>query len=306
MLSDKTTAIHGLVAELGDTRCRPEDIPDFAQLCQQAGLNPDLSMMGCEFYCKMAQPLEEYIKRSASRTLETARISADAIDTVIFSTSDVNLKSFGKTTASKLLLELGLSAACPIMLSLQQCASSLVALEYGRQLLISGCAQNILFIFYDFVEEDCQRITPFALFGDAVVSFVLNKEPSSGVLIGRHSLALDPRGLHGEDDFSTRNAAVLRAYSKLLPGDELNQVDYFLATNLYRPLATMGAAMSGVNRAKLYIETLPSAAHCGICDWAINLNHLLSRVESKQAKKLIVQASAPGFFACSTVDIIQK
>lgn len=304
MFFDKTTAIHGLVYELGDTRCRADAIQNFAELCQQAGLDPDLSMMGCEYYSKMSQPVDEYIKCSVSKTLQAARISADVIDTVIFSTSDVNLKSFGKSTASKLLLEMGLSIACPLVLSLQQCASSLLALEYGRQLLINGRAHNILFIFYDFVEEDCQRITPFALFGDAVVSLVLNKDSSSGILLGGHSLVLDTLGLRGEDNFSSRNDAVVRAYSQLFPSDELKHVDYFLATNLYRPVATMAAAMSGVSRAKLYIETLPSAAHCGICDWAINLHHLISMQGAKQAKKLVVQASAPGFFACSAVDIV--
>ncbi len=315
MTSDRCIGIFGLSCELGDVESDPTNIAEFESLCATAKIAPNMAAMGCESYWKMSEGFDTYIVKSVRSTLEKIDLNPSDIDRIVFSASDNNLRWFKRDTVGEIIRQLELKNALPGVVSLQQCASSLVALDTAKRLVTDGAANNVLVVCFDFVEQDEERITSFALFGDAVVSFVVKESNleryisghggNGQCVVGNYAIAVDRQGLIGKDDFTSRKSAAQNVYGQLFTDAEIgmDRIEYFISTNTYRPVATISASISGIERSKLYIETLPINAHCGICDWALNLNHFLENKECKIGQQLALQATAPGFFACTLIEL---
>lgn len=308
--SDQHVYFSGLSCEFGDTQCSFKDIEHFESQCATAGLETDLTQMGCNTFWKMTQPLQQYIYQAVKATLSKCALAPEAIDRVIFATSDDNLRWFSRDTVGEVLTALGLSNCTPMVVSLQQCASSLTALDTGKSLLTQGQAKNVLVVNFDFAVDDSRRITSFALFGDAVISYLLSTDPISSLTVGHSVIGVDYAGFSGKDDFASRVAVSKKVYDNIFAhyGSLADDIERFFSTNTYRPVATMSASLSGIHRSKLDIDTLKDRAHCGICDWAINLENYLHQGEGyrviEAGKKFAVQASAPGFFACTILESV--
>jgi hypothetical protein len=154
------------------------------------------------------------------------------------------------------------------------------------------------------VVDDAERIKPFALFGDAVASCVLSREVGEELAFVSYSVNLDFSGLVGRDSFESRETVAARTLSQALDqgGARIAEIEKFFSTNVFKPLALFNADICKIPRARLYIETLRERAHCGNCDWLINLLHYRERSGWMRGKKYLIQSPAPGFFACALLE----
>jgi len=291
--------LSSFACEFGDRERAPESIEGLAAMCAARGLTLGLPAMGCGTFWQMTGPLEPYILRCVSRTLASSGVPADAVGHLVFSTMDSTLRHVNPDLAREVLTGLGLVRCLPTLISAQQCASSLAAVEHASRLLAGPGASHAIVVSFDFVVDDADRVQSFALFGDAVTSCLVSRD-AAGLAWRSYGVGVDFAGIAGRDSFETRKQVVATTLGRVLAegGARLEDVERCFSTNFYKPIALFNAGISGIHRGRLGIDTLSRRAHCGNCDWMINLAHHQDTAGLAPGKTYLAQSFAPGFFAC--------
>jgi 3-oxoacyl-[acyl-carrier-protein] synthase III len=298
-----TLNLSGFACAFGELPRPPESIAQHEEICAAHGVSLELSTMGCKTFWQMTRKLESYVVASIAETLARSNVAADQVDAVLFASSDQNLPALHVDFTRNVLAELGLVRCIPTLISFQQCASSLAALAHARGLLADPSVSHVLLVAFDFVRLDCDRIKPFALFGDAVASCLVSRDRGIGLTLRSCGSAMDMKGLRGSDDFGSRRSVAARVLQEALSkaNVKLPEIERVFSTNIYKPIAMFSTSMLGIRREQLYIETLAERAHCGNCDWMINLSHALQQGLISPARKYVIHASAPGFHAAGVL-----
>jgi 3-oxoacyl-[acyl-carrier-protein] synthase-3 len=293
--------IGSFACELGDVECRPEDVPGFEEAWSAVSPGADFATMGCGAFRKMTGQLEDYVIECVRRTLSDRQTAAEDVDYVVFSTTDACLGLLGRDFAVRVLTALGMVRCVPVVLSLQQCCSTMTALRYGWDLFTDRDVDNVVLVSFERTPDDRDRLRSFAFFGDAVVSSLVSRHPGGALALASSAVHVDHDGLVGRDSFASRQQVAQRAFDTVLTGGDtlLDKVTAVFPTNLYQPIALFGAAATGVARDRLHFAAaLRAYAHCGNCDWMLNLMDYERSVGISPGETYMVQASAPGFFAC--------
>jgi 3-oxoacyl-[acyl-carrier-protein] synthase III len=284
----------------GETTRSTDSIENFDELCQAQGLSMGMKMMGAESFTQIDRPIEKCIKECIEKTLATSGLKNDAIDYVIFTTVDKNLKHLNENFILDILGALNFTNCVPVLLSLQQCVSSVSAIDYAAKLLNNPNTENVIVVAFDKVYEEKDRIRSFAFFGDAVTSCLVHTK-NEGLALLSYDISLDYQGVLGNDDFKSRREMMVKTLENVFSATDITVQDVTkcFATNLYRPIAQFNVSASGIKGKQLYIKTLKDYGHCGNCDWMMNLEHYQQETGFEKGQKFMVQSFAPGFFAAS-------
>jgi 3-oxoacyl-[acyl-carrier-protein] synthase-3 len=226
---------------------------------------------------------------------------AEDIDYIVFSTTDSCLGLLGRDFAATVMNAVGLVRCIPVMMSFQQCCSSMSALRYGWDLFSGADVGNIVVVSLDFTPDDADRIRSFALFSDAVTSCLISRVSEGDLRLVSTAVNLDYSGLSGQDSFLSRQNAAQASLSSVFrdSGMLLEEVTKVFPTNLYQPLTLFNATIAGVQKDKLHFaDTLRSCGHCGNGDWMMNLMDYQQTAGIRPGESYLAVASAPGFFAC--------
>lgn len=301
MTSENDISIGAISCKFGDQQRTPESISNIDALCDAISIENNFEMLGCRNFWKMTKPLETYIHESIVESLRKANILPRDVDYLVMATTDANLAKMKVDTVRNILVPLGLIRCQPILVSMQQCASSFTALNWACELIRKPQVKNIVMCLFDFVDEDQDRVKQFALFGDAVTTCVIRRSSEIGFKIRAYSAGTDFSGLQGKDDFNSRKELNENVVKSILEEDKisLDSINRVFATNLYDPIGMFNASIMGLNRKQTYTKTLASHAHCGNCDWMMNLAHYIEFERPIANQYYIIQASAPGYFAAS-------
>lgn len=289
--------LSAFACEFGDRERAAESIEGYQEICQQEGIGLSLAAMGCKTFWQMTGPIESYVVKSVNSTLASSGVPADQVDHIIFSTMDKSLRHLDPDFARTVLSETDLTNCVPAFLSMQQCVASLGAVDYARRLFADERVNYVLLVSFNFVPEEWKRIQSFALFGDAVTSCLMSR--NTGLTVLSHAVGTDYAGLMGKDNFESRKQVVVTTMKRILDesGTKIEDVEKCFTTNLFRPVAWFNASVAGIHRTQLYIDTLPTRAHCGNCDWMINLHQHQTDAGFPPGKRYLVQSFAPGFFS---------
>jgi 3-oxoacyl-[acyl-carrier-protein] synthase III len=295
--------LNSFACEFGDRRRTPDSIEGHAEACSAKGLALSLADLGCGTFWQLGWPIEPYVIRCVSATLLASRVPPTAVNHIVFATMDKNLCQLGELFTRTVLGDLGLVNCVPTLISMQHCVSSLAALAHARHLFADPDVNHVIVVVFDLV-EDADRIKSFALFGDAVTSCMMSRGDVTGLALLSSAVNIDYSGLSGSDNFESRKQVVVSALQQALRlgGTRLDEVEKCFSTNFYKPIALFNAGICGIHRSRLVIDTLPTRAHCGNCDWMINLAHYGGRIGFARGKKYLVQSYAPGFSACALLE----
>src|SRR6266550_510819 len=299
--SPDAVGIGSFACGFGDLERKPEDIPGFDALWSAESSDADFATMGCGSFRKMTGPAETYVVDCVRRTLEHHGASPADVDRIVFATTDACLARLGRDFALTVLQTVGLVDCVPVVLSFQQCCSSLAALAYGWELFSDPAVDNVVVVSVDFTTDDSDRVRSFALFSDAAVSCLISRTGESRLRLVSSAVHVDFAGLVGRDSFASRQQVAQASYAAVLRagGQPLDRVTKIFPTNLYKPVTLFNATVAGIHKSKLHFaETLRAYGHCANCDWMINLVDYESRVGIRPGETYLAQASAPGFFAC--------
>lgn len=289
----------------GDVEHKVTDVPGFEELWAERSPNADFASMGCDRYWAMSGPLERYVVDCVRQTLARHATPAEAVDQVVFATTDACLRLLDEDFAARVLTALGLDEALPVVIALQQCCASLTALRYGWDQFADADVNNVVVVSFGYTPQDADRVRSFAFFGDAVASCLIGREAPGSLRLLSSAIGVDRLGLVGQDSFLSRQAVARRAYEKAFDGSghSLDDVAKVFPTNLYRPLAMFNAMAVGVDPGALHFtDTLAAYAHCGNSDWMVNLMDYETTAGIQPGAVYVAQASAPGFFACGLLE----
>jgi len=296
--------LSAFACEFGDRERAFDSIEGLAALCTAHGLGLSLSAMGCGTFWQMTRPLESYVRSCVAKTLAASGVAAESVGCMVFATMDNNLQKLDQNFTRNVLADSGLVNCIPVLVTMQQCVSSLAAVEYARRAFDDPRVQHAIVVAFDFVTADADRVRPFALFGDAVTSCMVSRSDGKGLALSAYGVNVDFAALSGRDSFESRKRVAVTTLEQVLAraGVTLESIERCFSTNFYKPVALFNAGACGVPRAKLYIDSLKTRAHCGNCDWMINLEHYREHVGFTAGKKYLVQSFAPGFFACAVLE----
>ncbi|MEO3787446.1 hypothetical protein ABGB12_29315 [Actinocorallia sp. B10E7] len=300
-----TPAIGSFACAFGDLEREPKDIPGFDELWRAQSPDTDFASMGAGTFRTMTRPVGEYVADCVKRVLDDAGVPASEVDRIVFATSDATLARLGRDFAVEVMLGLGLTSAVPAVLSFLQCCSSLEALRYGRQAFDDEDVRHVLVVALDFTPDDAQRVRQFALFSDAVAGCLISRTAGGPLRLLSTAAAVDPEGLAGHDSFVSRQRVARTALAKALAkgGAGLDRVAKVFPTNLYEPLTAFNAMAAGLPRPLLHFTgPMRAYAHCGNCDWIINLADHADGQGLRPGELYLATASAPGFFACGLLE----
>jgi 3-oxoacyl-[acyl-carrier-protein] synthase-3 len=292
---------------VGDFEGEASSVGNFDELWKAAAPGTDFSAMGCNQYRKMSGPIEQYVIACAQQTLIKHGILAEEVDRVVFSMMDATLSLLGPGFVAEVLDSLGMVRCLPSVLSFQQCCSSISALAYCRQMLLDEEVENVMLIALDFRIDDEERVRSFALFGDAVASCMVSRDPTRGMKLLSSCVAMDHDGLLGRDSFVSRQKVARDTFGKALQraAVQADDVVRVFPTNLFVPLTQFNAAAAGIQKPKLHFsKTLAEYGHCGNCDWLMNLDDYRHSIGMEVGKVFVALATAPGFFACAVLSAL--
>jgi 3-oxoacyl-[acyl-carrier-protein] synthase-3 len=286
----------------GDVQHEASSIQDFEERWRSLGAGTDFGAMGCRSFAKMSGPVEDYVASCVRRTVEQHGIAPEAVDHIVFSTMDGTLRLLRRDFVARTLDAAGLVRCLPILLSHQQCCSSLAALIYAQRLFADPAVENVVVVAFDFIVPEDDRIMPFALFGDAVTACMVTRRPRKGFRLAAFSVGIDHAGLTGRDSLASRQEVATDVLGNVYRAAGLSAGDVVrvFPTNLFKPLALFSAAAAGLETDKLHFsDTLERYGHCGNADWMMNLADYEESVGCRDGEAYLALASAPGFFACS-------
>ena len=297
--------LDSLSCEFGEVERTLDSIADLERLRTERKIPLPLPAMGCGTFSQMLRSLPEAARACIQRSLDQSGVPAERVNHIIFATSDNHLLQIDPDFSRKILVDLRLDHAVPALISLQQCASSLTALDYARRLLEDETVENVLLVAFDLVASDEDRVQSFALFGDAIASCLISRS-GPGLALDGFCIGIDELGIRGSDSFESRKrvaTAVLCAALSQADTD-IELVRTCFSTNFYKPVALFNASICGIPAAKLAIPTLARRAHCGNCDWLINLAEHSQTQGLQAGGKYLAQAFAPGFNACAVMTAV--
>jgi hypothetical protein len=292
-----------IACEFGDRERAVESIDGLDALAESRGLKASLTAMGCRTFWQLTRPVESYVIASLARTLATSGVPGHAVDHLILATSDWNLRHLEADFARTVLTGVGLTRCLPMFVSMQQCASSVAGLAHARSLFLRPEVANVLVAAFDFVVDDQARVQSFALFGDAAASCLLTRDDAAPLSVRGCATDVDFAGLEGRDTFDSRKRIAVATMANVLEGARrIEDVEKCFSTNLYKPIAMFNAGVTGIRRQQMSLDTLAVRAHCGNCDWMINLAHHQDSVGLLPGRSYLAQAFAPGFFGCGLLE----
>jgi 3-oxoacyl-[acyl-carrier-protein] synthase III len=303
LIYDERLRVGAFACEYGDRERSFETIEDYDALRTERKISLSLSALGCKLFNQMTGRLEDAVKASIKRTLEAAMVSPGAVSHVLFATSDNHLHHVHDNFAREILIDLSLDRAIPTILSLQQCVSSLTAVHYAHRLFAEPDVEHVVVACFDLVSTERDRIQSFALFGDAVSSCLVSREIKGGFALKAYRLGIDRDGLQGRDSFESRKKVASAALTAALAQADtgLSGIEACFSTNFFKPIALFNANICGIPSNKLAIPTLSRRAHCGNCDWMMNLVDHQENAGVVQGGRYLANAFAPGFYACAVL-----
>jgi 3-oxoacyl-[acyl-carrier-protein] synthase-3 len=283
---------------------RYDSIADLDALMVRHEIPLDLAAMGCGTFAQSTLPADALVGDAIAASLATAGLAASTVTDVIFATSDNHLCQIGDGFVRNVLPRLGLAHALPMLVSLQKCASSIVALDHARVALAARGGGTALVVGFDILgADDEERVKSFALFGDGVACCVVSADVTLDFRLESCGVAIDPAGMCGEDTFDSRRTAARGAIDAALAtaGTTMADIAACFSTNLFKPVSMFNASICGIPLARLSLLTAERRGHCGNADWMINLAAFAAAGRSEPGRRYLAQAFAPGFSACAVL-----
>jgi 3-oxoacyl-[acyl-carrier-protein] synthase III len=263
-----------------------------------------LATMGCRSFAQTDGPPESLVADAIAASLAIGAVPASVISHVIFATSDNHLHQLGDGFARAVLQPLGLTHVLPILISLQKCASSIVALDLARAALVAQGGGTALVVGFDILgADDDERVKSFALFGDGAACCIVSTEGALDFRIDGCAVRTDPAGMCGEDTFDSRKSAARGAVDAALAAAAATTADIAacFSTNLFKPVSMFNASICGLSPARISVLTAERRGHCGNADWMVNLAAYADAGRIEPGARYLAQAFAPGFCACAVL-----
>jgi 3-oxoacyl-[acyl-carrier-protein] synthase-3 len=280
---------------LGERACSYAEAPMFEDSRRKHGLPNLPDMFGWGTYYAADGAIAPLAIETAARTLDAAKLRRTDVDAVLY--CSVNFHSEGRALYQTLLSRLGLTRAFPIGLTLNDCTMLLSALELARS-LVADRYDSVLVISASRVEDERFRLLNYALFSDAAVSCLVQRDTGAGYEILATELMSgvrpSPSG-DGLDDEALYRAAHERFARRL--GAGVQSIERVFCNNLFAPIVKIKEGRLGILEKQLFLDNIPRISHCFAADPLINLADYSARRALRPGALAMLTSDADGLRA---------
>lgn len=280
---------------LGERARSYVEAPQFEEKRRSYRLPNAPELFGWGTYYSTALPVAHLAIEAAANTLDAAAVRREDVDVVLF--CSVNFVSEGRSLYQTVLRRLGLTRAFPMGLTLNDCTMLPSAIELARSLIAAGYA-NVLIISANRIEDESHRLLNYALFSDAAVSCLVQRESGRGYEILASELMSRIRPAETGDglaDEALYRAAHERFMQKVqAPIARFHQV---FCNNLFAPVVKIKEGRLGILEKQLFLENIPRISHCFAADPLINLADYSGRQPLQSGGLVMLTSDADGLRA---------
>lgn len=309
----KKAFLGGIAYETGE----PRDIEEIPELKADEEVLENLLALGCEKYAVYNGSPMEMAKRCVARTLEKTGVNPQDVGAVVYATTAYAASSkpwkplrYGDEIAA-LILELGLTRAHPLWVSLAQCTNLTAALRVAGDMVRCNEAQNVIVILADCVGEGYSRLVApnITIMSDAAVTCLVTSDPKSEYeILGVQQYAdwemsrTDPYKSFTKYFKGTANGVknVSNAIYQQL-GLKASDFKALMMNNASLSVTRVFSEQTGVPVTKIFTENIPKFAHCDAADNLINLHDYALKGTTEPGDLFLLLASAPYIWGASVV-----
>ena len=258
-------------------------------LLRQGALSPesyeDCLGRGIKTFCAGGS-IAEMGTTAASRAIEAAGISADAIDSVVVTDS-----------SSGCPIELGRER---IALRARDCAAFCAGIEAAAEQIAGGTAENVLLLLAGHVPAGTNRYNPElgTVFGDGAAACIVSSRRRGFAVISAESwqrtaspLATQPLGEQLLQDFQgLQNLLSLSYDSAAISADTVTALFGTHGSQIYLELM---AEAAGLPYERAYGDAMQEFGHVFSCDNLIALGHFLRRHGAQRGRVFCLVGWSP-------------
>jgi 3-oxoacyl-[acyl-carrier-protein] synthase-3 len=208
-------------------------------------------------------------------------ISCEAIDHIIFSSSEISETFMASNDRLKLLLsENGLMNKPVSGVSLTGCNNIISAMCLARGLLQGGTVKNILLVSEEDARCETQRFDKHCIFSDAACAFLLSTEIESDFVLADAEVKFSWRDdtVDTFDIFRGNSNDIRNGYVDLLARNSLEErnISCLITPNYYLPILDILLNNVKMPIDKRYRNAGKESSHFFSCDFIINLTDYLN------------------------------
>lgn len=301
----KQVFLGGIAYETGD----PHDIEEVPELQADQEVLENLLATGLEKYTVSRFSPMEMARRCIARTLEKTGVAPADVGAVIYATTGYAASAkpwkplrYGEELGD-LVIELGLTRALPLWISLGQCTNMTAALRAAGDMIRDGSTHNVIVLLADCVGEGYSRLVApnITVLSDAAVSCLVTDDARAEyelLAIQQHvdwELArTDPsksfvkffKGTAG--GVKIVSTAIMQALGK-----QPEDFAALMMNNASLSVARVFSEQTGIPVSRIFIENIPRYAHCDAADNLINLHDYALAGSQKAGALYLLLASAP-------------
>lgn len=301
---EKNVFLGGISYQTGEEH----DIEEIPELQADQEVLENLLALGLEKYAVSKQSPLQLARRCVEQTLEKTGVDRAEVGAVIFATTGLAVASkpwqplrYGNELG-ELIIDLGLTRAFPLWVSLGECTNMSSALAVASDMVRAGRIRNAIVILADCVGPGYSRIVApnITVLSDAAVSCLVSDSPSEYEIIGVHQYAdwkmlkTDPYAQFTE--FFRGTAAGVKTVAEQLMqtlGKKPEDFAALLINNAGLTVARIFSEQTGIPVNKIFIDNIARYAHCDAADNFINLHDYALKGTMKAGELYLLVASAP-------------
>jgi 3-oxoacyl-[acyl-carrier-protein] synthase-3 len=246
-------------------------------------------------YYKTQMTIFDMMTASARKTFETAAITPQDIDAVIFCSMNFPGPALDGVKFVRNFLEtLDLSKAYPLGITLNGCNTLLSGIDMANSMVAAGRLKHALVVAGDAVHDEQERFQQYGIFSDAAASCIITSQSARGYEIVRSSSATDYKAMFNDASFSSELA--IAASEAIFDGLDIGAEDIKMAfcNNIFVPITSSKELDAGFEDEQLYTKNVKRTGHCFSADPLINLVDYARETSVENGQYFLMNGDSPG------------
>ncbi|CDH20933.1 hypothetical protein KKI93_17620 [Xenorhabdus bovienii] len=280
---------------LGEQVLPYHEIVQWQQRAANFSMAPEPTLWGWGTVHKNSHSVAEMAVATAKKTLLSANVHHQDIDTLIFcSTYFPDRPNEHISLLREVACPLNLEHTEIIGVTLGRCTNLIKGLRLAQARIASGQSKQALVVTSDCIVNEEERMENFALFSDGAASCLvcIDSDPRPGFSIianaEKQDLGQLSQGLSVELSKAVNQALFHDA--QILISD----VNRLFHTNVYLPICNLKEMQAGYQASQLYTNNIMRIGHCFAADPLINLIDAQAQGELPHGGLFQLAASVPG------------
>lgn len=297
-MTRRTIELSGLSYALGAGAGRYDELPETAGIIERYNMGGPPDVWGFGTWRKTELGYFEMLTQVGAQVLAATERDPAGIDalylcsaTFMFDFETMNL------SIARLLTDLGLSRAVPVVISGAGCAASIQGVVTAAREIRSGDIDSALLLSTDIVAEGGVRFYQYATISDGASGMLMTSDGTGELeVLGASMITRAPLMLKDDQYVAGQKEMYLAASERVFAGTGHAQKDVaaVLASNLHLPIQRVFANAGGYASAQVFTDNVARIGHCYGSDPVVNFVDRAATHPPRGGELFVLQSSAMG------------